>query len=257
MPAINIEDLSEKDKLKMEVEQLRKEVKLERQPVSGRREGAPGPRRAEGRARSGSSPFPPGGGAGRGRQPGAAGAAGCGSRSSGQPRPLGTAAVCTDGSCRHFGSGAGAGAVGTALLTALGAPVLPGGAREPGERSAPRGWHGPARRGPSRGIWHPLVPSPRAPGAQGRHKAALPGAGGARRTLFPCSAGRRRWDVLVLGEVLPWEAGRALSRHCTLPWPGAPLPVLGIPRRRAGARAPPGRALTTQPGAIGTFGHLR
>ncbi|XP_029864307.1 guanine nucleotide-binding protein G(I)/G(S)/G(O) subunit gamma-11 isoform X1 [Harpia harpyja] len=33
MPAINIEDLSEKDKLKMEVEQLRKEVKLERQPV--------------------------------------------------------------------------------------------------------------------------------------------------------------------------------------------------------------------------------
>ncbi|XP_029864310.1 guanine nucleotide-binding protein G(T) subunit gamma-T1 isoform X2 [Aquila chrysaetos chrysaetos] len=32
MPAINIEDLSEKDKLKMEVEQLRKEVKLERQP---------------------------------------------------------------------------------------------------------------------------------------------------------------------------------------------------------------------------------
>ncbi|XP_053266169.1 guanine nucleotide-binding protein G(I)/G(S)/G(O) subunit gamma-11 isoform X1 [Podarcis raffonei] len=34
MPAINIEDLSEKDKLKMEVEQLRKEVKLERQPVS-------------------------------------------------------------------------------------------------------------------------------------------------------------------------------------------------------------------------------
>ncbi|NXI50265.1 GBG11 protein, partial [Chloroceryle aenea] len=31
MPAINIEDLSEKDKLKMEVEQLRKEVKLERQ----------------------------------------------------------------------------------------------------------------------------------------------------------------------------------------------------------------------------------
>ncbi|NXW47526.1 GBG11 protein, partial [Nyctiprogne leucopyga] len=34
MPAINIEDLSEKDKLKMEVEQLRKEVKLEREPVS-------------------------------------------------------------------------------------------------------------------------------------------------------------------------------------------------------------------------------
>ncbi|KAG6940178.1 G Protein Subunit Gamma 11 [Chelydra serpentina] len=32
MPAINIEDLSEKDKLIMEVEQLRKEVKLERQP---------------------------------------------------------------------------------------------------------------------------------------------------------------------------------------------------------------------------------
>lgn len=34
MPAINIEDLSEKDKLKMEVEQLRKEAKLQRQPVS-------------------------------------------------------------------------------------------------------------------------------------------------------------------------------------------------------------------------------
>ncbi|XP_008110739.1 guanine nucleotide-binding protein G(I)/G(S)/G(O) subunit gamma-11 isoform X2 [Anolis carolinensis] len=34
MPAINIEDLSEKEKLKMEVEQLRKEVKLDRQPVS-------------------------------------------------------------------------------------------------------------------------------------------------------------------------------------------------------------------------------
>uniref|UniRef100_A0A8D0GEJ7 Guanine nucleotide-binding protein subunit gamma n=1 Tax=Sphenodon punctatus TaxID=8508 RepID=A0A8D0GEJ7_SPHPU len=34
MPAVNIEDLTEKDKLQMEVEQLRKEVKLERQPVS-------------------------------------------------------------------------------------------------------------------------------------------------------------------------------------------------------------------------------
>ncbi|XP_043923584.1 guanine nucleotide-binding protein G(T) subunit gamma-T1 [Protopterus annectens] len=34
MPVINIEDLTEKDKLKMEVEQLRKEVKLERKLVS-------------------------------------------------------------------------------------------------------------------------------------------------------------------------------------------------------------------------------
>lgn len=42
MPAINIEDLSEKDKLKMEVEQLRKEVKLERQPVSEGPSAGPG-----------------------------------------------------------------------------------------------------------------------------------------------------------------------------------------------------------------------
>ncbi|XP_030045800.1 guanine nucleotide-binding protein G(I)/G(S)/G(O) subunit gamma-11 [Microcaecilia unicolor] len=34
MPVINIEDLTEKDKLKMEVEQLKKEVKIERQLVS-------------------------------------------------------------------------------------------------------------------------------------------------------------------------------------------------------------------------------
>ncbi|XP_029444757.1 LOW QUALITY PROTEIN: guanine nucleotide-binding protein G(I)/G(S)/G(O) subunit gamma-11-like [Rhinatrema bivittatum] len=34
MPVINIEDLTEKDKLKMEVEQLKKEVKMERQLVS-------------------------------------------------------------------------------------------------------------------------------------------------------------------------------------------------------------------------------
>ncbi|XP_073485695.1 guanine nucleotide-binding protein G(T) subunit gamma-T1 [Aquarana catesbeiana] len=34
MPVINIEDLTEKDKAKMEVEQLKKEVKLERQLVS-------------------------------------------------------------------------------------------------------------------------------------------------------------------------------------------------------------------------------
>lgn len=59
MPAINIEDLSEKDKLKMEVEQLRKEVKLERQPVRQRPRGAPGQRGAR-------SPAPPGSGA-RGR----------------------------------------------------------------------------------------------------------------------------------------------------------------------------------------------
>lgn len=34
MPVINIDDLSDKDKLKMEVEQLKKEVKLKRQLVS-------------------------------------------------------------------------------------------------------------------------------------------------------------------------------------------------------------------------------
>ncbi|XP_039592546.1 guanine nucleotide-binding protein G(T) subunit gamma-T1 [Polypterus senegalus] len=34
MPVINIEDLTEKDKLKMEVDQLKKEVKLERAMVS-------------------------------------------------------------------------------------------------------------------------------------------------------------------------------------------------------------------------------
>ncbi|XP_006012841.1 guanine nucleotide-binding protein G(T) subunit gamma-T1 [Latimeria chalumnae] len=34
MPVINIEDLTEKDKLKMEVEQLKKETKLERQMLS-------------------------------------------------------------------------------------------------------------------------------------------------------------------------------------------------------------------------------
>lgn len=34
MPALHIEDLPEKEKLKMEVEQLRKEVKLQRQQVS-------------------------------------------------------------------------------------------------------------------------------------------------------------------------------------------------------------------------------
>lgn len=33
MPALHIEDLPEKEKLKMEVEQLRKEVKLQRQQV--------------------------------------------------------------------------------------------------------------------------------------------------------------------------------------------------------------------------------
>lgn len=35
MPVINIEDLTEKDKLKMEVDQLKKEVMLERMMVSG------------------------------------------------------------------------------------------------------------------------------------------------------------------------------------------------------------------------------
>lgn len=34
MPALHIEDLPEKEKLKLEVEQLRKEVKLQRQQVS-------------------------------------------------------------------------------------------------------------------------------------------------------------------------------------------------------------------------------
>lgn len=34
MPALHIEDLPEKEKLKMEVEQLRKEVKLQRQQVN-------------------------------------------------------------------------------------------------------------------------------------------------------------------------------------------------------------------------------
>ncbi|KAM9098849.1 guanine nucleotide-binding protein G(I)/G(S)/G(O) subunit gamma-11 isoform 1-T7 [Sarcophilus harrisii] len=33
MPAVHVEDLSEKDKLKMEVAQLRKEAKLQRQQV--------------------------------------------------------------------------------------------------------------------------------------------------------------------------------------------------------------------------------
>lgn len=90
MPAINIEDLSEKDKLKMEVEQLRKEVKLERQPVSGRGEGARScPAGGRAGCGAGSSPFLPGrrcgawaaargtagGGAGRGRRGGAVGAA--------------------------------------------------------------------------------------------------------------------------------------------------------------------------------------
>lgn len=90
MPAINIEDLSEKDKLKMEVEQLRKEVKLERQPVSGRREGARScPASGGAGSGAGSSPFLPqrrcgaqaaardtaGGGAGRGRGGGAVAAA--------------------------------------------------------------------------------------------------------------------------------------------------------------------------------------
>lgn len=35
MPVINIEDLTEKDKLKMEVDQLKKEVTLERMMVRG------------------------------------------------------------------------------------------------------------------------------------------------------------------------------------------------------------------------------
>lgn len=39
MPVINIEDLTEKDKAKMEVEQLKKEVKLERQLVSAEGRG--------------------------------------------------------------------------------------------------------------------------------------------------------------------------------------------------------------------------
>lgn len=34
MPVINIEDLTEKDKLKMEVDQLKKEVPMERMLVS-------------------------------------------------------------------------------------------------------------------------------------------------------------------------------------------------------------------------------
>ena len=34
MPVINIEDLTEKDKLKMEVDQLKKEVTLERMMVT-------------------------------------------------------------------------------------------------------------------------------------------------------------------------------------------------------------------------------
>lgn len=135
MPAINIEDLSEKDKLKMEVEQLRKEVKLERQPVSGHGEGArscPAGGGAgcgagssspllPGRCGTGSSsPLLPGrcGSSGGGQEH--VGRRGRGGGAEGAARPyspgcFGTAAVCTDRSCRHFGSGAGA--VGTAPLT--------------------------------------------------------------------------------------------------------------------------------------------
>lgn len=122
MPAINIEDLSEKDKLKMEVEQLRKEVKLERQPVSGHGEGARSCP-AGGGAGCGagsSSPLLPGrcGSSGGGQEH--VGRRGRGGGAEGAARPyspgcFGTAAVCTDRSCRHFGSGAGA--VGTAPLT--------------------------------------------------------------------------------------------------------------------------------------------
>uniref|UniRef100_A0A8C5V641 G protein subunit gamma transducin 1 n=1 Tax=Microcebus murinus TaxID=30608 RepID=A0A8C5V641_MICMU len=36
MPVINIEDLTEKDKLKMEVDQLKKEVTLERMMIQAR-----------------------------------------------------------------------------------------------------------------------------------------------------------------------------------------------------------------------------
>lgn len=42
MPVINIEDLTEKDKLKMEVDQLKKEVTLERMMVSGYSSSHPG-----------------------------------------------------------------------------------------------------------------------------------------------------------------------------------------------------------------------
>lgn len=42
MPVINIEDLTEKDKLKMEVDQLKKEVTLERMMVSGYSPSLPG-----------------------------------------------------------------------------------------------------------------------------------------------------------------------------------------------------------------------
>ena len=62
MPAINIEDLSEKDKLKMEVEQLRKEVKLERQPVSEGPSAGPGATAGAGGGRAAPGAVPSGGG---------------------------------------------------------------------------------------------------------------------------------------------------------------------------------------------------
>lgn len=143
MPAINIEDLSEKDKLKMEVEQLRKEVKLERQPVSGRGEGA---RSCPGLGvEPGASPFR------RARQ----GRRGCGSRSSAEPRLFWDGRGLHRRSCHHFGLGAGDGALGTAPLT-------------------PRRGAGPCRGwlwSPGEGAHHPWDKAPREAGT-GRPGAA-------------------------------------------------------------------------------------
>lgn len=175
MPAINIEDLSEKDKLKMEVEQLRKEVKLERQPVSGHGEGARSCPAEPGAGRGAARACPGGAGAraaARGTSGGGAGAAGLREplfRTA--PAVLGRPRFAPTGPAATLGRGPG-----TALSAPLtlrrstgpsrGSPWSPGeGAHRLG-KSAPRGWHGPARRGCSRWIWHPLTSPPHEAGTR-------------------------------------------------------------------------------------------
>lgn len=75
MPVINIEDLTEKDKLKMEVEQLKKEVTLQREAVSEREAGSarrapPTGRRLAAPSSAAAGGAPGGSGSGRGRGPG-------------------------------------------------------------------------------------------------------------------------------------------------------------------------------------------
>lgn len=221
----------------MEVEQLRKEVKLERQPVSGRREGARGcpAGGAAGGAGAGRSPFAPrrgcgGPGGGRGQR-------GSGGALRESPGCLGTAAACADGSryplwgrerwrrWRHRTPGPCGG----------GCRARGAGARRPRDE-APRG-AGPGPPAAAAPVvfgtpWLPLPAGPRSPVPA---RGSLAGRGRSASSSVPLLSKTRR-AVPVPGE------GAVCRREAVLPRrnPSRPGRHPTAPGRAAGEAGRPG-----------------